>query len=62
MDFEIRRQRDHRAVMGMTDSLVTLFQLPQPLAGHLRGLGLMALEVMAPLKRRLAHFSMGLKG
>ena len=62
VDFEIRRQRDHRAVMGMTDSLVTLFQLSQPLAGHLRGLGLMALEVMAPLKRRLAHFSMGLKG
>ncbi|HID00143.1 MAG TPA: ubiquinone biosynthesis protein [Piscirickettsiaceae bacterium] len=60
--FEAKRQADHQAVMGMTDSLVSLFQLPQPLAGHLRGLGLMALEVMPRLKRRLAHFSMGLQG
>lgn len=60
--FEAKRKADHQAVMGMTDSLVTLFQLPQPLAGHLRGLGLMALEVMPRLKRRLAHFSMGLQG
>jgi 2-octaprenyl-6-methoxyphenol hydroxylase len=59
--FEAKRKADHKAVMGMTDTLVNLFQLPQPLVGHLRGMGLMALEMMPSLKRRLAHFSMGLK-
>lgn len=56
--YEVKRQRDHQAVMGMTDSLIALFQLPQPLAGHLRGVGLMGLELLPRLKRRLARFGM----
>ncbi|WP_294947558.1 FAD-dependent monooxygenase [Sulfurivirga sp.] len=58
-DYEQRRRQDHRAVMGATDSLIALFQLPQPLAGHLRGAGLLGLQLAAPLKRRLAGFFMG---
>lgn len=58
-DYERRRQQDHRAVMGATDSLIALFQLPQPLAGHLRGAGLLGLQLAAPLKRRMAGFFMG---
>ncbi len=57
-EYEQKRQRDHRAVMGMTDSLIDLFQVPQPLAGHLRGMGLIGLELLPMLKRRVAQFGM----
>ena len=59
VDYERQRQRDHRRVMGMTDSLINLFQLPQPVTGHLRGLGLLAVEMLPGLKRRIARQGMG---
>ena len=59
--YEQRRQRDHQAVMRMTDSLVTVFQCRLPAAGHLRGAGLVATQLLPVLKKRLARFSMGLE-
>ncbi|SIN84900.1 2-octaprenyl-6-methoxyphenol hydroxylase /2-octaprenyl-3-methyl-6-methoxy-1,4-benzoquinol hydroxylase [Sulfurivirga caldicuralii] len=59
--YETKRQADHQAVMRMTDSLVTIFQCRLPGAGHLRGAGLVATQLMPGLKRRLARFSMGLE-
>lgn len=53
-----KRQQDHEAVMGMTDGLIQLFQHRSPLVGHLRGLGLMALQGLPGLKKRFAKFAM----
>lgn len=52
------RQPDHEKVMGMTDGLIQIFQADSPLLGHLRGLGLMVMEAVPPLKRRFAQFAM----
>ncbi|QCU89856.1 FAD-dependent monooxygenase [Thiomicrorhabdus sediminis] len=57
-NYAASREDDHKKVMGMTDSLIQLFQHGSPLVGHLRGLGLMALQAMPGLKRRFAKFSM----
>lgn len=59
--YETKRQADHQAVMRMTDSLVNIFQCRLPGAGHLRGAGLVATQLMPGLKRHLARFSMGLE-
>ena len=59
--YEKQRQQDHHRIMGMTDSLINLFQMPQPLTGHLRGLGLLALEMLPLLKRRIARRGMGME-
>jgi 2-octaprenyl-6-methoxyphenol hydroxylase len=53
-----RRRPDHEKVMGMTDGLIQIFQADSSLLGHLRGLGLMAMEAVPPLKRRFAQFAM----
>lgn len=53
------RAEDHEKVMGLTDSLIQVFQHHSPIVGHLRGLGLMALQAMPGLKRRFARFAMG---
>lgn len=53
------RQPDHQKVMGMTDSLIDLFQHKSPMVGHLRGLGLMALQALPMAKRRFSRFAMG---
>lgn len=53
------RAEDHENVMGMTDSLIQVFQHTSPLVGHLRGIGLMALQAMPNLRRRFARFAMG---
>ncbi|OIP93577.1 MAG: ubiquinone biosynthesis protein [Thiomicrospira sp. CG2_30_44_34] len=54
------RHRHHQSVMGLTDSLIQLFQTSSPVVGHFRGLGLMAMHSLAPLRKRFASFSMGL--
>lgn len=54
-----QRKVDHERVMGLTDSLIEVFQHTSPLVGHLRGIGLMAMQAMPGLKRRFARFAMG---
>ncbi|BBP45676.1 2-octaprenyl-6-methoxyphenyl hydroxylase [Thiosulfatimonas sediminis] len=53
------RQPDHQNVLGMTDSLISVFQHSSPLVGHLRGLGLMALQALPAVKKRFSRFAMG---
>jgi 2-octaprenyl-6-methoxyphenol hydroxylase len=53
------RKPDHEKVMGMTDSLIQIFQHHSPVVGHLRGIGLMAMQAMPTLKRRFSRFAMG---
>lgn len=53
------RQVDHQATLGMTDGLIQLFQAKSPVIGHLRGLGLMALDNLPRLKKRFARKAMG---
>ncbi len=53
------RKSDHEKVMGMTDGLIDLFQHQSPIVGHLRGIGLMAMQAMPTLKRRFSRFAMG---
>jgi 2-octaprenyl-6-methoxyphenol hydroxylase len=55
--YESSRLADHQQVMRLTDGLIRVFQHPSPLVGHLRGLGLMALQALPPLKKRLAKFA-----
>ena len=57
--YAITRKTDHEKVMGMTDSLIDLFQHQSPIVGHLRGVGLMAMQVMPTLKKRFSRFAMG---
>ncbi|BCN93637.1 2-octaprenyl-6-methoxyphenol hydroxylase [Thiomicrorhabdus immobilis] len=52
------REPDHQKVMGLTDSLIQIFQHTSPLVGHLRGLGLMAMQAMPGVKRRFSKFAM----
>ncbi|MBN2646911.1 MAG: FAD-dependent monooxygenase [Thiotrichales bacterium] len=54
-----QRQPDHQRVLGMTDGLIDLFQHSSPLVGHLRGIGLMAMQALPPIKKRFARFAMG---
>lgn len=56
--YQQKRQADHKKVMGLTDSLIRIFEHPSPLVGHARGLAMMALQLMPKLKKRLARFSM----
>lgn len=56
--YALSREDDHKNVMGMTDSLIQIFQHHSPLVGHLRGIGLMAMQAMPKLKRRFSKFAM----
>lgn len=59
--YEANRGADLRAVARYTDTLVRLFTAPgRPLA-HLRGMGLVALDLIGPLRHLLARHSMGLR-
>ena len=56
------RTRDHRQVIGFTNTLVSMFSnhfLPLSVA---RNLGLIATDIIPPLKHALAKHSMGLSG
>lgn len=56
------RVGDYRRVIGFTDGLARLFTNPLPPLGLARSAGLVALDVLPPLKRWLAHQTMGLAG
>ncbi|NPA71658.1 MAG: ubiquinone biosynthesis protein [Gammaproteobacteria bacterium] len=53
------RKPDHEKVMGLTDGLIQIFQHTSPVVGHLRGLGMMAMQAMPSVKRRFSRFAMG---
>lgn len=56
--YALSRTPDHEKVMGLTDGLIQIFQHASPLVGHLRGVGLMAMQAMPGLKRRFSKFAM----
>jgi len=56
--YAAQRRIDHEKIMGMTDGLIQIFQAPSPIVGHLRGLGLIAVQALPPLKKRFARFAM----
>lgn len=58
LEYASSRESDHKKVMGLTDSLIQIFQHRSPVVGHLRGLGLMAMQAMPGLKRRFSKFAM----
>jgi 2-octaprenyl-6-methoxyphenol hydroxylase len=58
-EYALARKPDHEKVMGMTDGLIQIFQHQSPVVGHLRGLGLMAMQAMPTLKKRFSRFAMG---
>jgi len=58
-DYAALRKPAHEKVMGLTDGLIQIFQHRSPIVGHLRGLGLMAMQAMPTVKRRFARFAMG---
>jgi len=56
------RARDQRNVVAFTDGLIRLFELAPPPLGTLRGAGLLAFDLLSPVKRALARHTMGLAG
>ena len=56
------RQRDHRQVIGFTNTLVQTFSNQLPPLALARNLGLIAADIIPPLKHTLARHSMGLAG
>lgn len=53
------RHAHHQKIMGLTDGLIELFQAPSPVVGHIRGIGLMAMQAMPGLRKRFSRMSMG---
>jgi 2-octaprenyl-6-methoxyphenol hydroxylase len=53
------RARHHEKIMGLTDGLIQLFQVESPVVGHLRGLGLMAMNALPSLRKRFTKMTMG---
>jgi len=56
------RSRDHRQVIGFTDTLVNTFSNHFPPLTFARNLGLLATDIIPPLKHSLARHSMGISG
>jgi len=56
------RQRDHQQVIGFTNALVQTFSNRLPPLALARNLGLIAADIIPPLKHSLARHSMGLAG
>ncbi|MCX7121431.1 MAG: FAD-dependent monooxygenase [Gammaproteobacteria bacterium] len=54
---EVKKHQD--AILCITNKLIPLFDLP--LIGYFRGLGLLSMDLINPLKNRLAKRTMGLK-
>lgn len=57
-----RQRGDHQRTTGFTDSMVQLFSNDFPPLVLGRGLGLMGMELVPPLRRLLARHAMGLGG
>ena len=62
MRYDRLRRADARIVAGMTDGLNSLFSNDLAPAKVVRGLGLSALDRMAPLKHLVMRRGMGLSG
>jgi 2-octaprenyl-6-methoxyphenol hydroxylase len=58
-EYAMQRKQDHQQVIGLTDSLVTLFsnQLPPLVAG--RNIGLKVMNYLTPLKNAIVQKTMG---
>lgn len=56
------REQDHRQVIGFTNTLVKTFSNQLPPLAFARNLGLVATDVVPPLKHLLARHSMGISG
>ena len=56
------RRADHRRASRATDMLVRLFSNAYPPLVLLRNWGLLAFDVLPPLKRSFARHAMGLSG
>lgn len=56
------RSRDHQQVIGFTDTLVNTFSNRFPPLAFARNLGLLATDIIPPLKHTLARHSMGISG
>jgi 2-octaprenyl-6-methoxyphenol hydroxylase len=61
-DYAQWRQRDHQQVIGFTNTLVQTFSNRLPPLALARNLGLIATDIIPPLKHSLARHSMGLAG
>lgn len=59
--FEKRRASDRADVIRFSDGLVRLFGYSLPLLPHARAAGLVGLNLIGPLRRRLARRAMGLE-
>ncbi|WP_024850754.1 FAD-dependent monooxygenase [Hydrogenovibrio kuenenii] len=60
LSYQTSQQTHHQKIMGFTDSLIQVFQAPSSVVGHMRGIGLMAMEAMPSLRKRLSKMAMGL--
>jgi 2-octaprenyl-6-methoxyphenol hydroxylase len=56
------RRKDHDAVAGLTHGLVRLFGIDLPGGGALRGLGLLAFDLLPIARRQFARQAMGRAG
>lgn len=56
------RQRDHQQVIGFTNTLVQTFSNRLPPLALLRNLGLIAADILPPIKHSIARHSMGMAG
>ncbi|MCG5523932.1 2-octaprenyl-6-methoxyphenyl hydroxylase [Ectothiorhodospira haloalkaliphila] len=59
-DYASRREGDLNTVIQATDALARLFATPFSPLAHLRGAGLMLLDLCGPLRRQVARKAMGL--
>lgn len=57
-----QRKRDHMAVIGFTDSVARIFSNELGPLAHLRSKGLLATDLLPPLKHFLSKRTMGLAG
>jgi len=60
--YPLRRDEDYRRIMGFTHGLVTLFSNRLPLLGPARNAGLLGLDLLPAVKRRLIRSAMGRAG
>lgn len=61
-DYARWRESDHRKVIGFTNALVHVFSNRLPPLSIARNLGLLATDVLPPLKHALARNAMGISG
>ena len=60
--FAASRRADQRRVVALTDTLARTFRGHNAALSHLRALGLIGLDTVAPLRRRFARAAMGTGG